>query len=336
MKPVIFGLSGEALTDEERGFFREVDPAGYILFKRNITNRDQVRALTDDLRGISGRADLAILIDQEGGRVARMQPPIWPTFPSAARFDALYRIAPMSAIEAARSNAEAVALTLSEVGINVNCMPVLDVRQKDTHDAIGDRSLGHDPVQVASLGRAVLRGLAQGGVVGVVKHIPGQGRASVDSHHDLPRVTATADELEADLLPFIRLNDAPMAMTGHIVFDAWDSARCSTLSPIVIEQIIRGRIGFDGLLMSDDLYMDALEGSIADRAAASLAAGCDVALVCHGSVEDMAAVAEALPDLADGSRLRLDQAMAYAATRGDVDRAPALIAKRDALLASAA
>jgi beta-N-acetylhexosaminidase len=336
MKPAIFGFSGAVLTDDERAFFREADPAGYILFNRNVADRDQVRALTDDLKSLSARDNLPILIDQEGGRVARLRPPIWPEFPCGAGFDALYQRAPMSAIEAARSNAEAIALTLAALGITVNCMPVLDVRQSDTHDAIGDRSFGTDPVQVASLGRAVLQGLAQGGIAGVVKHMPGQGRALVDSHHDLPRVAADADALACDLLPFTRLRDAPMGMTGHVVFEAWDSERCATLSPIVIDQIIRTQIGFDGLLMSDDLYMEALTGTVPERAAACIAAGCDVALVCHGSVEEMAQVCTSLPDISARSRARLDAAMALGGRAVDLSRTPALLAKRDALLKLAA
>ena len=224
------------MTGDERDFFREAKPAGYILFARNIEDRSQLCALTDSLRELHGNDDLAILIDQEGGRVARMKPPVWPEFPAGGAFDALYDVAPITAMEAARANAEALALILAEVGVTVNCLPVLDVRVPETHAAIGDRALGSDPVQVASLGRAVLDGLAKGGVVGVVKHMPGQGRAIVDSHHDLPHVTASAKELEQDLEPFRALNEAPMGMTGHIMFDAWDSALCSTMSPKIIQE----------------------------------------------------------------------------------------------------
>jgi len=195
MKPVIFGLAGDRISPEERAFFREADPAGYILFKRNIVDRAQLRALTDDLKALAGREDLAILIDQEGGRVARMQPPEWPAFPAGAAFDRLYDVAPMSAIEAARANGEALGLMLAEVGITVDCLPLLDVRVPETHDAIGDRALGCDPMRVAALGRAVIEGLRAGGVVGIVKHMPGQGRAVVDSHLELPTVTADAAAL---------------------------------------------------------------------------------------------------------------------------------------------
>ncbi len=341
MKPVIFGLSGLSITPDERTLFRDVDPAGYILFKRNTEARDQVRALTDDLRALSGRDDVPILIDQEGGRVARMQPPEWPAFPAGQRFDELYAVAPMTAIEAARANAEAIALTLSEVGINVDCLPLLDVRQPETHPAIGDRALGSDPVQVASLGRAVIDGLRAGGVVGIVKHMPGQGRAIVDSHHDLPLVTASAEELESDISAFRRLNDAPMGMTGHIMFDAWDKELCSTLSPTIISTIIRGSIGFDGLLMSDDLDMKALKGDVADRAAGCVAAGCDLALNCWGRFDEMVAIAAKLPEITQRGRERLSAAMATVATSTfaspkSVDKIAALIAKRDSLLAYAA
>ena len=336
MKPVIFGLSGLVLTDDEKALFRDSDPAGYILFKRNTETRDQVRALTDSLREIHGRDDLAILIDQEGGRVARMQPPEWPAFPAGQRFDELYAKAPMSAIEAARANAEAIALTLAEVGITVDCLPLLDVRVPETHPAIGDRALGSDPMQVAALGRATLEGLRAGGVVGIIKHMPGQGRAVVDSHHDLPVVNASDAELESDISAFRRVNDAPMGMTGHVIFEAWDKDRCATLSPIIIEEIIRGRIGFDGLLMSDDLDMKALSGEVPDRAARSVAAGCDLALNCWGRFDEMVGIVNALPEITPRSKERLDAAMATVSPPKSVDKIAALIAKRDELLSYSA
>jgi beta-N-acetylhexosaminidase len=336
MKPVIFGLSGLTMTDQERGLFREACPAGYIIFKRNVESREQLLALTDSLRELHGRADVAILIDQEGGRVSRMQPPVWPTFPAGAAFDALYDVAPISAIEAARNNAEAIALTLAEVGINVDCLPLLDVRVPETHPAIGDRALGSDPMRVAALGRAVIEGLRAGGVVGIVKHMPGQGRAVVDSHHDLPCVTATEAELEQDLQPFRTLNDAPMGMTGHIIFDAWDKDRCVTMSPTIIRDVIRGRIGFDGLLMSDDLDMNALSGDVSDRAANSVAAGCDLALNCWGRYDEMAAIAAKLPEITEIGRARLDRAMATIGSKVDIKRIAELSAKRDELLAMTA
>lgn len=336
MKPVIFGLSGDRVTDDERAFFRDADPAGYILFKRNIVDRAQLRALTDDLRAIAGRDDLAILIDQEGGRVSRMQPPEWPAFPPGGAFGALYDIAPMSAIEAARANAEAIGLMLAEVGITVDCLPLLDVRVPETHDAIGDRAFGSDPMRVAALGRAVIDGLRAGGVVGIVKHMPGQGRAVVDSHHELPTVTAGEDDLAQDLAPFAALKDAPMGMTGHIVFTAWDKERCATMSPLVLDEIIRKRIGFTGLLMSDDLDMKALKGDVPQRAADCVAAGCDVALNCWGRFDEMVAIASLLPEITPDARARLDAAMATIKPVAHFERIAELAAKRDALLALAA
>ena len=336
MKPVIYGLSGAALTDAERGFFREVEPAGYILFKRNVETRAQLRALTDALRGLAGHDDLAILIDQEGGRVQRMQPPEWPAFPAGPAFDSLYDVAPMSAIEAARANAEAIALTLAEVGITVDCLPLLDVAHPDTTEAIASRALGHEPMRVAAMGRAILDGLARGGVAGVVKHMPGHGRAIVDTHYHLPTVTASAAELEVDLAPFRALASAPMGMTSHIVFEAWDPDRPATLSPVVIEQVIRGDIGFDGLLMTDDIDMKALSGTAGEKAVGAIAAGCDIVLDCWGRMDEMTDIAARLGEISPRSRERLDRAMATIAERRPEGTLDALIAKRDALLAKAA
>lgn len=333
MTPAIFGLSGPVLTDDERRFFADAKPAGYILFKRNCVDRAQLRALTDSIRDLEGRSDVAILIDQEGGRVARMQPPEWPAFPAGEAFDRLYDLAPISALEAARSNARALGLMLAEVGVTVDCLPLLDVRVPETHAAIGDRALGSDPLRVASLGGAVIDGLRDGGVVGVVKHMPGQGRAVVDSHLHLPVVDADEATLEADLAPFRKLNNAPMGMTGHIVFSAWDSQRPATMSPTVIDDVIRGKIGFDGLLMSDDLDMKALQGEVADRAAGCVAAGCDIALNCWGRMDEMVAIAKVLPGITDAARARLDRAMATIAPIDDFAMMPELIAKRDELLA---
>src|SRR4051812_12941934 len=295
MQAAIYGLSGLELTPDERGFFRDADPAGYILFARNCASRTQMRALTDSLRELSGRADLPILIDQEGGRVARMRPPEWPAFPAGEAFARLWDAAPSSAIEAARANARAIALMLRSSGINVDAIPMLDVRQEGASDIIGDRALGTQPMQVAALGRAVLDGMASAGVVGIIKHMPGHGRAMVDSHHELPIVTASADELQTDLEPFERLASAPMGMTAHVVYTAWDEERPASLSPTVIEDIIRERIGFDGWLMSDDIGMEALKGDFASRARGVVAAGCDVALHCSGKMGEMAAVASAVP-----------------------------------------
>ena len=331
MKPVIFGIAGLALTPDERAFFAEADPAGYILFKRNIRDRAQVRALTDALRELSGRTDLPILIDQEGGRVARMGPPEWPAFPAGPAFAALYDVAPMSAIQAMRANGQALGLMLAEVGITVDCAPIVDVAQPDTTEAVSCRTYGAKPMQVAALGRAMLEGLAAGGVVGVVKHMPGHGRARVDSHLHLPTVSAGAAELEIDLEPFRTLAQAPMGMTSHIVFEAWDRERPATLSPVVIEQVIRGAIGFDGLLMSDDIDMKALSGSAGDKAAGVIAAGCDLVLDCWARMDEMVEIAGRLGPITDAARARLDRAMASVGSpEGDIDE---LIARRDAFLA---
>ena len=333
MQAAIYGLEGLALKDDERSFFRDSEPAGFILFRRNCESQEQMLRLTDSLRALNGRDDVPILIDQEGGRVARMRPPEWPAFPPAERFAILYRAAPSSAIEAVRANARALALMLRSVGVNVNALPLLDVRQEGASDIIGDRALGSEPMQVAALGRAVLDGMASAGVVGIIKHIPGHGRALVDSHKELPVVTAGADELEDDLEPFERLASAPMGMTAHVVYTAWDSERPASLSPVVIRDIIRERIGFDGWLMSDDLGMEALKGDFASRAAGVVAAGCDVALHCSGKMDEMVEVASSVPSMSAEGHDRLARAMA--STRLDLEGIDFAeeIAKRDQLLA---
>jgi len=335
MQAVIYGLSGPILTDSERAFFRDADPAGYILFARNCVDRAQMRRLTDDLRALHGRDDLPILIDQEGGRVARMKPPEWPAFPRAELFAQLYEVAPMSAIEAARANAQAIALLLREVGVTVDCLPLLDVRRPGATDIIGDRALGSEPMQVAALGRAVLDGLRAGGTVGVVKHMPGHGRALVDSHKALPVVTASAGELETDVEPFRTLAAAPMGMTAHVVYTAWDAERPGSLSPTVIGDVIRGSIGFDGFLMSDDLGMHALSGTQAERARGVVAAGCDAGLHCTGDLAEMEEVAAAVPALSGEGRARLDRAMATMAGTEPTASIEDLVEKRDSLLAYA-
>ena len=332
MKPVIFGLSGETLTPDERAFFADAKPAGYILFRRNIVDRAQVRALTDDLRALHGRDDLLIMVDQEGGRVARMQAPVWPSFPPGAVFDRLYDIAPSSAIAAARANAHAIAVTLAEVGITVDALPLLDVRQDGASDIMGDRTFGAEPMRVAALGRAVVEGLAKGGVAGIIKHMPGHGRAMVDSHHELPIVTASEEELAVDLAPFQTLKDTAIGMTAHVVYTAWDPDLPASLSASIIDTIIRQRIGFDGLLMSDDLDMKALNGSIPELAAGVVAAGCDLALNCWGRMDDMVGIADLLPDISDQSRARLDRAMASTSLSVENPPLDQLLATRDSLL----
>lgn len=337
MKPVIFGLSGEELTSDERALFAEVNPVGYTFFRRNIRDREQVRALTDSLRSLHGRDDVLIFVDQEGGRVMRMQPPVWPGFPPGSAFDALYDISALTAIEAARVNAEAQGQVLTEVGITVNFLPVLDVRVPDTTPAIGDRAMGSDPMRVAALGRAVLDGLHKGGAAGVIKHMPGHGRAVVDSHFELPHVHATREELEQDIAPFRTLNAATMGMTAHLVYDAWDSERCATMSPTVIHDIIRGEIGFDGLLMSDDLEMKALKGDVPSHAVDCISAGCDVALNCWGRFDEMVAIADRLPDISGDALRRVKAAQAaLPSVLFDQQRLDHLLAKRDELLGLAA
>jgi beta-N-acetylhexosaminidase len=350
MQPLFLGLAGLALNDDERALFRAANPAGYILFKRNVDSPDQVRALTQSLRDLAGR-DVPILIDQEGGRVARLRPPHWPEFPTGERFGLLYDKAPITAIEACRLNALALAALLKDLGINVDCLPLLDVRDTQGHDIIGDRSFGTEPMVVSALGKAVLDGFRAGGICGVVKHIPGHGRARADSHLELPVVTASRDELERDFEPFRRLADAPMAMTAHITYTALDAERCATLSPDVID-FIRNDIGFGGLLMSDDLGMHALgnpqsgghppgSNALQDfgaRALASLDAGCDIALHCSGDFSEMRSIVEAAPVMSDAAATRLAAAMAWMGSgeaRGDSTPVTEWAAARDALLALA-
>ena len=341
MTPAIFGLAGAVLSAEERGFFRDADPAGYILFTRNVESRAQLAALTTELRALHGRERLFICIDQEGGRVARMKPPHWPPYPAGEPFARLWEVAPASAIAAQRANAEALGRDLAEVGISVDCWPCLDVRAAGAHDVIGDRALGSEPNRVAALGRAVLEGLAAAGVAGCVKHLPGHGRALADSHKALPRITASPAELEADLAPFATLcaPDSPtrplIGMTGHLLVPAWDATHPATLSPTIIERVIRQRIGFDGLLLTDDIDMDALSGTIPERAADAIAAGCDVVLNCWADMADMRGIAAALPEMTPAAAARLERALATTAVPADPDpaRHAECLATRDALLA---
>jgi beta-N-acetylhexosaminidase len=338
MLPAIFGLSGPVLSPDERAFFRDANPAGYILFGRNVESREQLRALTDDLRALYGRDRTFICIDQEGGRVARMKPPVWAAYPPGEHFARLYETAPASAIEAARANAEALGLDLAEAGISVDCLPLLDVRQPGAHDVIGDRALGTEPMRVAALGRATLDGLARAGVAGVVKHIPGHGRAGADSHKELPTVTASAEELELDLAPFRTLASASIGMTAHVRYTAWDAENPGTLSPYVIEEVIRKAIGFDGLLLTDDLDMEALTGTVPERAARAQAAGCDITLNCWAKMGDMVGIASALTPVSAQTAARLDRALAPTSDFSGVaamERQAALVETRDRLLALA-
>ena len=335
MTPAIFGISGLALTAEERDFFRDADPAGYILFARNCENREQLRRLTDDLRAIHGREKLIVSIDQEGGRVVRMKPPEWPRYPAGEAFAKLFELAPASAIEAARANAEAMGRELALAGISVDYHAPFDVRRPETDNVIGDRALGSDPMQVAALGRAVLDGLGKAGVVGCLKHMPGHGRATVDSHKELPRVEASADELAVDIEPFRSLAAHPLGMSAHIVFTAWDDANPATLSEKVVGDVIRGEIGFDGLLLTDDIDMQALEGTIPQRAERALAAGCDIVLNCWAKLDDMAGIVERCGSMSEATATRLERVHALMGDPVDAIETSELLARRDALLALA-
>ncbi len=323
-KAVIFGCEGLTLSAWERDFFVQSDPFGFILFARNCAEPDQVRALVADLRAAVGRTEAPVLIDQEGGRVARLKPPHWRAAPPAGRFGVLAARDPEAAAEAVRLNARMIAAELTDLGINVDCVPVLDIAVPGAHEVIGDRAFARDPKVVAALGRAVCEGMLAGGVMPVIKHIPGHGRAAVDSHLGLPVVETGRAELEAsDFAPFRALADAPWAMTGHIVFKAVDPDRPATTSPKVIAQIVRGYIGFQGVLLSDDLSMNALAGSLGERARDALAAGCDLALHCNGKAEEMEAVAAACGALSGAAVTRIEAAAKRPAKSAPIDMAAA-------------
>jgi beta-N-acetylhexosaminidase len=318
----IYDCEGARLSEDERAFFRDADPWGFILFARHCTSPEVVRAHCDELRDCVGRAEAPILIDQEGGRVARMKPPAWPAHPAMAVFGALWKLNPAAAREAARLNAFLLGRMVSDLGVSIDCAPMLDIPQIDTHEIVGDRALAAHPDQVAALGREVVDGLMAGGVLPVIKHIPGHGRALADSHLELPRVGASRKDLrEVDFAPFKALADAPMAMTAHIVFEAYDSDRPATLSPTIIDEVIRGEIGFDGLLLSDDLKMKALGGPLAARAGAALRAGCDIALCCNYSLKEKIATAKDVGPLAGRSAERAAAALSRrsAAEAGDLE-----------------
>jgi beta-N-acetylhexosaminidase len=288
---LILGSAGPRLTPDERRFFRDADPLGFILFARNVEAPGQVRALIAEMRDTVGRADAPVLIDQEGGRVQRLKPPHWRAAPAGAAFARLFDKNPDAAREAAYLNALLIGRELAALGITVDCAPVLDVPQPDAHDIIGDRALGVDPASVADLGRCVCRGLLAAGVAPVIKHLPGHGRARADSHEELPAVEAPLDTLEVvDFPPFRELADAPWAMTAHVVYTAIDGTEPASTSAKVIDRVIRGSFGFDGVLVSDDLGMKALSGGFETRARRVLAAGCDIALHCSGDLAEMIAV----------------------------------------------
>jgi beta-N-acetylhexosaminidase len=279
----IYDCEGARLSAEEKAFFKDADPWGFIVFARHCESADNLRAHCDELRECVGREDAPILIDQEGGRVVRMKPPVFPEHPVPATFGELWKLEPGKAREAARLNAYLLARMVSDCGVTVNCVPMLDVPQPDADPTvIGDRALAKHPDVIAALGAEIIEGTYQGGALPIIKHIPGHGRALCDSHHALPSVCASRQDLETvDFAPFRTLNDAPMAMTAHVLYEVFDKERCATLSPSIIAEVIRGDIGFDGLLMSDDLKMKALGGTFEARMRDTFEAGCDIALCCN-------------------------------------------------------
>ena len=307
-RAVVLGCAGTALDAGEYRFMADADPAGFILFKRNCESPDQVRALVASLRAAIARPDAPVLIDQEGGRVARLGPPHWRVPPAPALLGALAGIDRAAGERAAWLSARLVGADLYPLGITLNCVPMLDLHFVEASTVIGDRSLGADPRAVARLGRAVMDGVRAGGVVPAIKHMPGHGRATADSHAVLPRVDASLASLRAhDFVPFQALRDAPAGLTSHVCYTALDAERPGTLSKAVIGEAVRGAIGFDGLLFSDDLSMGALTGPVGVRAAASLAAGCDLALHCNGKRDEMEEVVAAVPRLAGRARERFDR-----------------------------
>ena len=291
-RAAILGCAGPDLTPDERAFFRDADPLGFILFARNVDTPERTRRLVDELRSCVARAEAPVLVDQEGGRVARLKPPHWRKAPPARLLGELYARDPERGLEAAKLNSRLLAADLASIGADVDCLPVLDIAFPETHAVIGDRAYASQPEPVAALGRAAAEGLMAEGVMPVIKHIPGHGRATVDSHDHLPTVSAPRELLErTDFLPFKLLSDLPWAMTGHLLFEAVDPKAAITVSAKGLSDVIRGHIGFGGLLLSDDLSMQALGGSLGDRAARALAAGCDIALHCNGRMDEMVEVA---------------------------------------------
>ena len=310
-KAFISGCAGTALTGAERAFFAAERPCGLILFARNVESPDQIRALIADFKDAVGSEQVLILIDQEGGRVQRLRPPHWLNMPPARCYGDLYATDPEAAKRAAFASARLMAAELHDVGINVNCTPCIDVPQKGAHDIIGDRAFSTDPDVVAVLGRAVMDGTLAGGVLPVIKHVPGHGRAHADSHKALPRIDATQEELEAvDFRPFRALHDAPLAMTAHVLLPVFDDRRPATVSPVIMGQVIRDWMGLTGLVMSDDIGMKALQGPLAERTRAVFEAGCDVVLHCSGKLADMVDVAGAVPLLEGKARERFENARA--------------------------
>ncbi len=329
----ITGLAGQTISASERAFLREARPWGLILFKRNIDNPQQVIELVSSFRETLGwRAP--VLVDQEGGRVQRLGPPHWPTYPPGARYGALYDRAAAAGVAAARLAGHLIAADLSALGIDVDCLPIADVPVAGHDPVIGDRAYGTEPAKVAAIGRAMAEGLMAGGVLPVLKHLPGHGRATADSHHKLPVVDAPRATLEAtDFAAFRPLNDLPLGMTAHVVFSAIDPVAPATTSVTMVQEVIRGFIGFRGLLMSDDVSMNALSGSIAERSRAALAAGCDVVLHCNGDLAEMAQVASVAPMLAGEALRRAEAALAQRKAPEDFDVAEARRIFNDTVLA---
>lgn len=308
------------LTDAERELFERTNPLGFILFARNIDTPEQVRKLTADLRASVGHKDAIVMIDQEGGRVRRLRPPHWPDYPAMRPFGDRALSDPDEAVELLKLNYRMIADDLTALGIDVNCAPVLDLPAPDGHEIIGDRAFSDDPQIISTLGRAVCDGLSEGGVMPVIKHIPGHGRARADSHLELPHVDVPADTLSStDFAPFCDLNAAPAGMTAHIVYDDIDPAGPGSSSEKVVQEIIRGEIGFNGLLFSDDVCMKALSGPIEQRVTAVLSAGCDVALHCDGEFEAMQAIAEICPSMRADSMERLQRAQPEAPDSPSLD-----------------
>lgn len=332
----ITGCAGTSLAPEETEFLRAAAPWGLIIFRRNIETPAQVAALVDAFRAAVGRPDAPVLVDQEGGRVQRLGPPHWPAYPPAEVFARRAEAGDMAgAAEAARLGARLMAEDMAALGINVDCVPCADLRLPEGHGIIGDRAYGSTPAQVAHLAGAAARGLIEGGVLPVLKHIPGHGRARADSHLSLPVVETSRAELEAtDFEPFRLLADLPLGMTAHVVYAAIDAERPATTSRRVIDEIIRGHIGFDGALMSDDLSMGALEGSLASRAEASFAAGCDLALHCNGRLDEMAEVASRSPLLEGEAARRCAAALARLGEREEIARDEARARFSDMIAAS--
>jgi beta-N-acetylhexosaminidase len=327
VKAFICGCEGTVLNTSEQAFLFSEQPWGLILFKRNIAETGQVRALVQAFRQTVGRPDAPVLIDQEGGRVQRMGPPNWDKFPSARAIGELYRAEPLAGLKAARAVGSLIAADLAEVGITVDCLPVLDVPQPGSHDVIGDRAYGESPQEIAVIARAVAEGLMQAGVLPVIKHMPGHGRAEADSHLALPRVGASLAELErVDFVPFAALADLPLAMTAHVVYEAIDADNPATLSAKVMREVVRGAIGYDGLVMTDDLSMQALSGSLAQRAEAAIAAGCDILLHCNGRLEEMREVAGVAPVLAGKAGARAAAALARLPAPRPLERRRSLLA----------